>query len=169
MVELTAAGDGPAISAFDINDRATWPWDFTDPAQVYDHAFHNMDADTLTLGKWFGADDPSTYFNVAKSQGTAYFQLEVTDGTDLWAAVRDSNGMSEGDMFDTVNSVILDDAMLDGKTIEFTYPPEGAGGALQKEFEYILIQPDPLQASTTGMPLWALVDRRYLGERRRPA
>jgi hypothetical protein len=137
VLEMTTADS----AAFDINDKSTWPWDFTDPAQVYENAFHNMDSDTVTLGKWFGPDSPDTYFNIAKSQGTAYFQLEVSDGMDLWAAVRDSNGMSERDMFETVNSVFLDDAMLEGKTIEFSYPPEGAGGALEDEYKYIFEGP----------------------------
>jgi hypothetical protein len=60
---------------------------------------------------------------------------------DLGAAVRDSNGMSDSDMFETVNSVFLDDAMLDGKTIQFTHPPVGAGGALESEYNYIFDGP----------------------------
>jgi hypothetical protein len=146
--ESSAPGE-PATprSQFDVDDRSTWPWDFTDPAQVYEHAFHNMDSDTVTLGKWFGPDSPDTYFNIAKEQGSAYFQLEVGDGLDLWAAVRDSNGLDDSAMFDTVNSVFLDDAMLDGKTIEFSYPPEGAGGALEREYNYIFDPDGPFAGS----------------------
>lgn len=165
--DLPAAPRSPDIPTpprkpFDVDDPDTWPFDLTDPEQVFDHAFHNMDADTAVLGRWEGADSPATYSNVARSNDSAYFELGTTDdGVDLWDAVRDANGLSDrgapSDMFETINAPFLDDVMTSRMNIEFTHSPltpdgDVVAGALGDEFRYIFDPSGPFAGLYEWMP-----------------
>ncbi|PZU33751.1 MAG: hypothetical protein DI577_00190 [Microbacterium sp.] len=132
----------PGKKPFDVDDPDTWPFDLSDPEQVYQQAFHNMDADTAVLGRWEG-DAPTSYANVARDNGSAYFELGTTDeGVDLWGAVQNANGLSNSDMFETLNAPFLDDVMTSRMNIQFSHSPLDASGnvvsgALGSEFRHI--------------------------------
>jgi hypothetical protein len=138
----------PGRPKFDPDDESTWPFDLTDPEQVYQHAFHNMDSDEVVLGKFTGPTAPDSYQNVAQSRGAAYFELGTEDGIDLWSAVRDANRFNPrstldmaapDDMFEGLNAPFLDDVIASRKTILFSQDPtvEPVGTYLRMEFDYI--------------------------------
>jgi len=137
---LGSGGDSPPgrPASFDVDDPSTWPFDLTDPAKVYEHAFHNMHSDTVVLGR-FEAGSPNSYQAVAQSHGYAYFELGNEGGIDLWRAVEEANGFGGRDMFDAVNAPFLDDVMFERKTIIFSHDPLSApdGSYLAQEFRYI--------------------------------
>ena len=133
--------DGVPTKPFDVNDRSTWPFDLTDPEQVYQHAFHNMDADEVVLGKFTGDTAADSYQNVAQSRGAAYFSLGEEEGVDLWTAVKQANHFeTDSDMFESMNAPFLDDVMLGRKTILFSHDPrlEPKGTYLRMEYDYIM-------------------------------
>lgn len=133
------SGDSGAGGSTSAANPDSWPFDLTDPEQVYQHAFHNMDSDVAVLGR-FEEGSPTSYEAVAKAQGAAYFELGTEGGIDLWESVRDANGFtSNADLFDALNAPFLDDILVDNKTIVFTHDPLAApkGSFLATEYDYI--------------------------------
>ena len=85
-----------------------------------------------TLGKWKGADDPSSYTNQAIKAGNRYFDLG-----DEWGHITERYGLSDNDMFNLLNRPFLDEIIREGKPIRFTHDPENSAGYLRQELEYV--------------------------------
>ncbi|MBC2259808.1 hypothetical protein [Listeria booriae] len=106
-------------------------------------SLHNVDADTLLLGKYEPTiidgvkrwDMPAnnSYNIVAGNNGHTYFDL----GSE-WDSIQKQFNLDEVEMFDLFNRPALDDAIISGKTIVFSHNPlDYDSGAIVKEWEYI--------------------------------
>jgi hypothetical protein len=101
-----------------------------DVADTLAQSFHNFDADSVMLGK-FGDGGPTSYIGRAGDTHT-YFDLGQR-----WNDIRVQQGLSNDDMFTLYNAAFLDDAILKGKTIEFSHDPVNDPGYLGMELEYL--------------------------------
>jgi len=83
---------------------------------------HNADSDTLVLGKYHEEGSPDadkSYDKIAEAEGKSYFQMEKGAFDDLKEA-----GLSDSEIYDLYNKPAIEEAIEDGKTIEFTGDPK---------------------------------------------
>ena len=116
-------------------------------AKINELSIHNPDSDTLTLGKFRPSinDDGTenwkvaghdSYNVIAENNKDMYFDMK--DG--LYDDVMENYNLSYQDMFDEFNTVALDKAIEEGKTVRFTHNPElaiYAGSFTEQEWKYL--------------------------------
>ncbi|MCM3359397.1 LXG domain-containing protein [Psychrobacillus sp. MER TA 171] len=97
---------------------------------IRSRSVHNVDADSMTLGRYTGGSD--SYIARAGNNST-YFSMG-----DDWDKVQSKYGLSDQEMFDYFNVPALNDAVSSGKKIQFSHNPnERVGSFLNQEWEYL--------------------------------
>lgn len=94
-------------------------------------AIKNSDSNTMVLGKY--TRDSSSYLAVAKENNAMYFDMG-----DKWGKIKNTYNLTDDSMFKLFNLPALDDAIKNGKTIQFTHDPVYDRGALGKELKYLI-------------------------------
>ncbi len=84
--------------------------------KIRSQSIHNGEAELMTLGKYTNGTD--SYISVAGENST-YFDL----GT-KWENVRNRYNLTNNEMFEYFNKPALDDAISNGKVIQFSHNPE---------------------------------------------
>ena len=114
-----------------------------DYADIVRRSAHNVDSDTLVLGKYRpivvdGVEDwsvpgPDSYVAIARSENATYFDLGAE-----WDSISKAYDLSGPDMFRAFNVPVLDNAVMSGKQIKFTHDPRADAGYLGQEWEYLI-------------------------------
>ena len=114
----------------------------SDYAAIKSRSVHNLDSDTLILGKYRptitnGVEDwsipgPDSYVAIARTEHATYFDLGGE-----WGEITSNYNLTDDHMFKAFNIPVLDDAVSAGKTFKFTHDPRTQGGFLQQEWEYL--------------------------------
>ncbi len=98
---------------------------------TYLQSLHNLDADTIMLGK-FGDGGPLSY--IAKAGDThEYFSLGGA-----WDSVKAAHNLTNDDMFRLFNKRFLQEGIDEGKTFLFSHYPKNDTGALHDEYKFIM-------------------------------
>ncbi|MGO2141750.1 MAG: putative T7SS-secreted protein [Leucobacter sp.] len=101
--------------------------------ELYNKSIHNMDADQATLGR-FIENDPTSYEQVARANGTAHFNLEG----DGWDNARIQYDVTDAQLYEMLNKPFLEEIIRKKTPVEFTADPRARpGSALYKELEYL--------------------------------
>lgn len=139
----TEQKNSPSYEAFEGElDASLGKIPKSDYAAIKSRSVHNLDSDTLILGKYRptitnGVEDwsipgPDSYVAIARTEHATYFDLGGE-----WGEITSNYNLTDDDMFKAFNIPVLDDAVSAGKTIKFTHDPRTQGGFLQQEWEYL--------------------------------
>jgi len=99
---------------------------------IRNESIHNADADSITLGKYTTGSD--SYIAKAGNDST-YFDL----GNE-WGNIQKKYNLTDDEMFNYFNKPALDDAVKNGKAIQFSHKPnlqEYKGSYLEQEWNYL--------------------------------
>ena len=97
---------------------------------------HNEDSEIMTLGKYEsdekGNELPGSYSNVAKKTDSAYFANED------YGKIQQEGDYSDEEMYkQSGNEKAVNDAIDEGKDLQFSHDPNQADGGLGREWETI--------------------------------
>ncbi|MFP7761252.1 hypothetical protein [Marisediminicola sp. LYQ85] len=137
--------DGPGSNGDRTPDSRTNPWQPSlsrkpssmsdqDYLDILDSSVHNPNGGEAVLGKYY-VPGTSSYVDVAEGQQppATYFSLG-----DRWGDIRDSNNLTDPDMFDAFNVPFLERMMAEGKPITFSHNPlDFPDSALADELDFL--------------------------------
>lgn len=103
---------------------------------TYNASTHNMSADWATLGK-YKRDNPASYEQVAAANGDAHFNMPSSPRSDLWTKTQQKYGLSNDEMFEIYNRPFLQEIVDHRLPVRFTDNPDGAGGYLEDEYDFL--------------------------------
>ena len=105
------------------------------PTPVYREALarsvHHREASTVMLGRFIEGSEDS-YERVAERSKASYFSM------DDWHDIQVAYKLSNDDMYDAFNRPFLEDAVANGKTVQFTPDPPVKGSSLEKEWNFMI-------------------------------
>jgi len=117
---------------FSNSDDAMTSSEEEDDAEVY----HNKDSDSMTLGKYEADEDgdelPTSYRQQAENNDSAYFSNDDYD------KIQQEGDYSDDEMYEqSGNKDVVEDALAEGKDMQFSHDPREADGGLGREWETI--------------------------------
>lgn len=105
----------------------------TDYKAIRNQSVHNPDADSITLGKYNA--EVKSYISEANKTGSSYFDL-----SNDWGMIQQKYNLTDQEMFEYFNKPFIDDAVNNGKIINFSHNPElpaYKGSYLEQEWNYL--------------------------------
>jgi hypothetical protein len=108
-------------------------------ADGYEASTHNMDADRVTLGKYY-PNDAKSYEQIAEASGDAYFNMPSSSEGDLWAETVSKYGLTPDEMFDLYNAPFLAEIVGARLPVKFTVNPADYPEALSLNKELDILK-----------------------------
>ena len=98
--------------------------------------YHNKDSEAITLGKYEADEDgnelPTSYQQQAENNDTAYFSNED------YNKIQQEGDFNADEMYEqSGNKDVVENALAEGKDIQFSHDPRDAGGGFGREWETI--------------------------------
>lgn len=107
---------------------------------TYNASIHNMDANRVTLGKYY-PNDAKSYEQVAEASGDAYFNMPSSSTSNLWKETQAKYGLSDDEMYELYNRPFLQEIVDNRLPVRFTVNPNEKeyqdAISLQKELKFL--------------------------------